>query len=120
MGQGLVHHRLNHHHHGVRCLGTWGTGSMAQQLTTEARRLIRAVRREFSCERMVAMYQRYLQKGVPFEIGRTRVVFVFDSYVVKLPYTYGGIGDNDWEGSLLGNIDPNGAQYARTRHVSIS
>lgn len=78
--------------------------------------LLKQVQDEFDCPKMTAMFKRYLARNVPFEWGRTRVAFLFPTYVVKLPVTYAGIGDNDWEGSVS-NIpgDTENIQYARTR-----
>jgi hypothetical protein len=44
---------------------------------------------------------RYLQRALRVEAGRNRVVFIMPhGYVIKLPRTLDGFGDNDWEGSV--------------------
>lgn len=64
------------------------------------------------------LFDRFHKRCKGFESGRTRCAFIFDRYVVKLPITQGGIGDNDWEGSVSNGPEQNEdehVQYARTR-----
>lgn len=55
----------------------------------------------------------------PYEFGRNRVCFFLKNNVIKIPRNGGGIGDNDWEGSVstcpefIGS--PDHIQYAKTR-----
>lgn len=62
------------------------------------------------------LFNRYFGRCESFEVGRNRVTFMFRTYVVKLPITCAGIGDNDWEGSVSNIPGEQGyVQYARTR-----
>lgn len=64
------------------------------------------------------LFDRYHKRCKGFESGRTRCTFMFGRYVVKLPITHAGVGDNDWEGSVSNGPDQNEeehVQYARTR-----
>ena len=88
----------------------------------EKKLILDQVKREFgNSVIMNRLFKRYFKKCKAFHLGRSRVAFEFSTYVVKLPITYGGIGDNDWEGSISNNPDlpPNDyqIQYARTRLV---
>jgi hypothetical protein len=60
---------------------------------------------------------RYIPKAIRVEEGRNRIVFIFKNYVVKLPKSHFGIGDNDWEGSISSGNNLEDEQYARTRLV---
>lgn len=66
-----------------------------------------------------ALYERFLPRCRDYLIGRNRIAFMFNTYVVKLPWSDDGFGDNDWEGSV--SNDPTSPdnewniQYARTR-----
>ena len=65
------------------------------------------------------LYERYMRRCRDYVIGRNRIVFMFATYVVKLPWTFDGIADNDWEGSVSNDPDEPYSdwqvQYARTR-----
>lgn len=63
------------------------------------------------------LYERYMKRCVDYLIGRNRITFMFPTYVVKLPWTFAGFGDNDWEGSVSNDPDSSEGfvQYARTR-----
>lgn len=78
--------------------------------------------REFKCEKMLAMYQRYFdKKPEEISIGRNRCTFIFRTYVVKLPRSYSGLSDNDWESSIsnIDELDTDEIQYARTRLAQV-
>lgn len=72
-----------------------------------------------SCDDLRFLFDKYIKKAKAIYIGRNRCVFDMGSYVVKLPISYDGLGDNEWEGSISNN--PNNTdifyveQYARTR-----
>lgn len=64
------------------------------------------------------LFKRYLSRCEAFHSGRNRATFVFRNHVVKLPINFGGLGDNDWEGSVSNGPDQDdrySIQYARTR-----
>lgn len=63
------------------------------------------------------LFNRYIPRATGVTSGRNRVVFHMGRYVVKLPMNYGGVADNDWEGSVRHSQDPREAKYARTRMV---
>lgn len=59
---------------------------------------------------------RFKKRALQIDEGRNRRVFVFSKYVIKIPITYNGITDNDWEGSISNtNDDPDEIRYPRTR-----
>lgn len=60
------------------------------------------------------LFDRYVNRCDTFESGRNRGVFLFNTYVVKLPITEFGVADNDWEGSISDGPDPY-VHHARTR-----
>lgn len=43
---------------------------------------------------------RLIEKYGEPECGRNRAVFLSKNYVLKFPLNDGGVGDNDWEGSV--------------------
>ena len=52
------------------------------------------------------IHKKYANKAVAFYGGRTRNVFdLGKGYVVKIPCSPGGEGDNDWEGSIFNGED---------------
>lgn len=60
------------------------------------------------------LHKRYLARyGLP-EVGRHRATYLANNYVIKLPVHPNGFADNDWEGSLLSDINKD---IARTRLV---
>lgn len=59
------------------------------------------------------LYDKFAERCEEFSSGRNRAVFIFSTYVVKLPTCGDGGSDNDWEGSICGSGDY--IQYARTR-----
>lgn len=65
------------------------------------------------------LYERYMRRCRDYLIGRNRITFMFSTYVVKLPWTFDGFTDNDWEGSISNIPDAPYSdweiQYARTR-----
>jgi hypothetical protein len=84
--------------------------------------MVRELKREFRCQKLLELYKRYFDKKPErVETGRNRTTFIFRTYVVKLPRNHGGLGDNDWEGSISNaeDSDPNDVQYARTRLVYV-
>lgn len=91
----------------------------AQWEATPANVLAHASRVFDGAESILRLYRRYLGKGVPYEVGRTRITFLFRTYVVKLPWSHDGFADNDWEGSVSNMPETVGDyehyQYARTR-----
>lgn len=68
---------------------------------------------------MAQLYLRFVDRCQQWCVGRNRITFVMGKYVVKLPWSIGGFGDNDWEGSVDTDPayynDPWTIQYARTR-----
>ena len=79
------------------------------------------MKNQFGCfiPELWALYERYMARCRDYQIGRNRIVFISDKYVVKLPWTNAGVADNDWEGSVSNIPDApyNDYQviYARTR-----
>ena len=73
---------------------------------------------EFGDPAITALFRRYVAKGRPLELGRTRCAFIYPTFVVKFPITIEGIRDNDWEGSVSNaDDDPEEIRLARTRLV---
>lgn len=68
---------------------------------------------------LLALYERYFDRANSMTYGRNRAVFFFDKFVVKLPMNWGGVGDNDWEGSISNGPDAESCSwqvlFARTR-----
>ena len=60
---------------------------------------------------------RYSSRCLSIFEGRTRNVFNFGKYVVKVPKNFYGVIDNEWEGCVSNSedCDPEDVQYARTR-----
>lgn len=73
---------------------------------------------------LLALYNRYIDKAKKMTYGRNRAVFFFDKFVVKLPMNWGGVGDNDWEGSVSNGpeetLSDGHVRFARTRLVYIN
>lgn len=57
-----------------------------------------------------ALVKRFAKRAKGISVGRNRIVFLFDSYVVKIPRCSKGEGDNDWEGSV-GNAPGSDTEY---------
>lgn len=65
-----------------------------------------------------SLHKRWLKKANRIEYGRNRIVYIFTTYVIKLPTCLDGFSDNDWEGSISNaNDDPEEIRYARTRLI---
>lgn len=61
-----------------------------------------------------------LEKTSNIEVARTRVVFIFDEYVIKVPNSLDGFRANDWEGSVSTNcFDNTDTQYAKAELIEI-
>lgn len=64
------------------------------------------------------LYERFLSRCEEVLPARNRITFMFPTYVVKLPWSWHGFPDNDWEGSVSnaeGEQSDWQVQYARTR-----
>lgn len=69
---------------------------------------------------LLRLHQRFACRALAVYSGRNRNVMVLnDKWVVKLPRSWDGIADNDWEGSVRNSPEHIGSefhvQYARTR-----
>ena len=58
---------------------------------------------------LLSLHKRYGKKCEAIEYGRNRATYIFKNYVVKIPISFDGFVDNDWEGSVKADV------YARTR-----
>lgn len=57
------------------------------------------------------LHKRFIEKYGQPQQGRNRAAYVAGTFVVKIPISYDGITDNDWEGSV------SAPDLARTRLV---
>src|SRR5574339_154213 len=54
---------------------------------------------------LIELCNKYYKEANSVIKGRNRLVFVFDTYVIKLPVCSLGFEDNEWEGSISNTED---------------